>query len=177
LEALTRLGLQRGISFDLDFHTILFHGEDALVQKHYVSKRSRRQKGILAFLAQDAATRVFGYVNNRVRQDVVSVGAWLWSLVTMRSIRRDCSSPTDNARGDVIAPHFRTRFDLRSVSMSGQALPDGTDRSDSTSVALVSSIRGADDWRPKSLSKTACTAELAKVKSETLWRFQKLRTS
>ena len=45
---------QRGDSFDLDFHTIPFHGEDALVEKHYVSKRSRRQKGILAFLAQDA---------------------------------------------------------------------------------------------------------------------------
>jgi hypothetical protein len=67
-EALTRLGLQRGVSFDLDFHTIPFHGEDALVQKHYVSKRSRRQKGILAFLAQDAATRVFCYANSQLRK-------------------------------------------------------------------------------------------------------------
>src|SRR6266849_4953538 len=49
-DALTRLGLARGTSFDLDFHTIPFHGDDALVEKHYVSKRSRRQKGILAFL-------------------------------------------------------------------------------------------------------------------------------
>lgn len=68
-DAVTRLGLARGISFDLDFHTIPFHGEDALVQKHYVSKRSRRQKGILAFLAQDAATRVFCYVNGQLRKD------------------------------------------------------------------------------------------------------------
>ena len=67
-DALTRLGLQRGVSFDLDFHTIPFHGEDALVQKHYVSKRSRRQKGILAFLAQDAATRVFCYANSQLRK-------------------------------------------------------------------------------------------------------------
>jgi hypothetical protein len=67
-EALTRLGLQRGVSFDLDFHTIPFHGDDALVQKHYVSKRSRRQKGILAFLAQDAATRVFCYANSQLRK-------------------------------------------------------------------------------------------------------------
>jgi len=52
-------GLSRGHSFDLDFHTIPFHGEDALIEKHYVSKRSRRQKGILAFLAQDADSRVF----------------------------------------------------------------------------------------------------------------------
>lgn len=58
-DAMNGLGLERGGSFDLDFHTIPDHGDDALVEKHYVSKRSRRQKGILAFLAQDADTRVF----------------------------------------------------------------------------------------------------------------------
>lgn len=68
-DAVGRLGLQRGGSFDLDFHTIPFHGEDALVEKHYVSKRSRRQKGILAFLAQDAQTRVFCYANGQLRKD------------------------------------------------------------------------------------------------------------
>jgi hypothetical protein len=63
-----RLGLEWGASFDLDFHTIPFHGDDALVEKHYVSKRSRRQKGILAFLAQDADTRVFCYANGELRK-------------------------------------------------------------------------------------------------------------
>lgn len=63
------LGLERGVSFDLDFHTIPFHGEDALVEKHYVSKRSRRQKGMLAFLAQDADRRVFCYANAEIRKD------------------------------------------------------------------------------------------------------------
>jgi hypothetical protein len=63
------LGLKRGTSFDLDFHTIPFHGEDALVEKHYISKRSRRQKGMLAFLAQDAETRVFCYANGELRKD------------------------------------------------------------------------------------------------------------
>jgi hypothetical protein len=67
-DAMGALGLGRGHSFDLDFHTIPFHGEDALVEKHYVSKRSRRQKGILAFLAQDADTRVFCYANAEVRK-------------------------------------------------------------------------------------------------------------
>jgi hypothetical protein len=65
----SRLGLEWGASFDLDFHTIPFHGEDALVEKHYVSKRSRRQKGMLAFLAQDADTRVFCYANGELRKD------------------------------------------------------------------------------------------------------------
>ena len=68
-DAVSRLGLPRGHSFDLDFHTIPFHGEDALMEKHYISKRSRRQKGILAFLAQDAATRVFCYANGELRKD------------------------------------------------------------------------------------------------------------
>lgn len=67
-DAMGSLGLSRGNSFDLDFHTIPFHGEDALVEKHYVSKRSRRQKGILAFLAQDADSRVFCYANAEVRK-------------------------------------------------------------------------------------------------------------
>jgi hypothetical protein len=63
------LGLARGASLDLDFHTIPFHGQEALVEKHYVSKRSRRQKGVLAFLAQDAETRVFCYANAGVRKN------------------------------------------------------------------------------------------------------------
>lgn len=49
-EAMSGLGLKRGESFDLDFHTIPFHGEDALIQKHYISKRSRRSKGYLGIL-------------------------------------------------------------------------------------------------------------------------------
>jgi hypothetical protein len=68
-DAVSHLGLRRGTSFDLDFHTIPFHGDDALVEKHYVSKRSRRQKGMLAFLAQDAQTRVFCYANGELRKD------------------------------------------------------------------------------------------------------------
>jgi len=67
-DAVGALGLERGVSFDLDFHTIPDHGDDALVEKHYVSKRSRRQKGMLAFLAQDADTRVFCYANGQLRK-------------------------------------------------------------------------------------------------------------
>jgi hypothetical protein len=68
-DAMESIGIDRGVSFDLDFHTIPFHGEDALVEKHYVSKRSRKQKGILAFLVQDAKTRVFCYANADLRKD------------------------------------------------------------------------------------------------------------
>ncbi|MBV8269666.1 MAG: hypothetical protein JO252_25360 [Planctomycetaceae bacterium] len=68
-DAMGQIGLERGASFDLDLHTIPFHGEDAPVEKHDVSKRSRRQKGVPASLAQDADTRVFCYANGELRED------------------------------------------------------------------------------------------------------------
>jgi hypothetical protein len=43
-DALSGAGLSRGKSFDLDFHTIPYHGDDALVEKHYVSKRSAARR-------------------------------------------------------------------------------------------------------------------------------------
>jgi hypothetical protein len=67
-DALSSAGLPRGTSFDLDFHTIPHHGNDPLLEKHYVSKRSRRQKGMLAFLAHDANTRVFCYAQADIRK-------------------------------------------------------------------------------------------------------------
>ncbi|MDE2730810.1 MAG: hypothetical protein OXI38_05410, partial [Bacteroidota bacterium] len=47
--AANKLGfsLGGGDSFDLDFHTIPYHGDEALLEKHFVSKRSRQQRGIL----------------------------------------------------------------------------------------------------------------------------------
>ena len=88
LDAARRQGLKHGNSFDLDFHTIPFHGEDALVEKHYVSKRSRSQKGLLAFLAQDAETRVFCYADADLRKgeqnDQVQAFANFWKKRTGR---------------------------------------------------------------------------------------------
>ncbi len=68
-DALDRAHLARGQSFHLDFHTIPFHGAAALLEKHYVSKRSRRQKGVLAFLAQDATQQMFCYARAGIRKD------------------------------------------------------------------------------------------------------------
>jgi hypothetical protein len=68
-DAVSKLGLERGTSFNLDFHTIPFHGEDALAEKHYITKRSRRQKGVLAFLAEDSGNHVFCYGNAEIRKD------------------------------------------------------------------------------------------------------------
>src|SRR5262249_51375055 len=67
-DALGGSGLPRGASFDPDSHTIPSRGAHPLVEKHYSSKRSRRQKGVLAFLAHDAATRVFCYADAAIRK-------------------------------------------------------------------------------------------------------------
>src|SRR5262249_32206158 len=68
-QEISQIGLQRGVSFDLDFNTIPFHGEDALLQKHSISKRSRRQKGILAFLVWDGEKKHFCYANAALRKE------------------------------------------------------------------------------------------------------------
>lgn len=60
--------LGTGQSFDLDFHSIPFHGSDELLQRHYVSKRSRSQKSVLAFLVRDADSHVFAWADANVRK-------------------------------------------------------------------------------------------------------------
>lgn len=57
-----------GESFNLDFHSVPYCGEDPVVEKHYVSARSRRQPSILVFLAQDAGTHAFCYSNADLRK-------------------------------------------------------------------------------------------------------------
>ncbi len=57
-----------GRSFNLDFHSIPYFGADAFVERHYVSRRSRRQKSVLAFLAQDADTQVLCYCDADLRK-------------------------------------------------------------------------------------------------------------
>ncbi len=55
-------------SFNLDFHSISFLGEDPFVEKHYVPRRSQRRKAVLAFLAQDAEGQLFCYSNTDLRK-------------------------------------------------------------------------------------------------------------
>jgi hypothetical protein len=55
-------------SFNLDFHSVPYYGEDPQVERHYVSARSRAQPSVLAFLAQDAEGHVFCYSNADLRK-------------------------------------------------------------------------------------------------------------
>jgi hypothetical protein len=64
----TKPALFPGRSFNLDFHSVPYYGEHPVVERHYVSARSRRQPSILAFLAQDADSRTFCYSNADLRK-------------------------------------------------------------------------------------------------------------
>jgi len=60
--------LLAGQSFNLDFHSVPYYGADPVVERHYVSMRSRRQPSVLVFLAQDATGRAFCYANADLRK-------------------------------------------------------------------------------------------------------------
>jgi transposase len=57
-----------GESFNLDFHSVPYYGHSSIVERHYVSARSRRQPSVLVFLAQDARTHAFCYSNADLRK-------------------------------------------------------------------------------------------------------------
>jgi hypothetical protein len=49
--------------FDLDFHAVLHWGDDPVLEKHYVPKRSQRARSVLTFFAQDSGTHNLVYAN------------------------------------------------------------------------------------------------------------------
>ena len=55
-------------SFNLDFHSISYFGEDPFVEKHYVPRRSQKRTAVLTFFAQDAEGQVFCYSNADLRK-------------------------------------------------------------------------------------------------------------
>jgi transposase len=57
-----------GESFNLDFHSVPYYGEHPVIERHYVSMRSRSQPSVLVFLAQDAEGRAFCYSNADIRK-------------------------------------------------------------------------------------------------------------
>jgi hypothetical protein len=62
--ALRPLGLASGTEgFNLDFHAIRHHGEDTVLEKHYVPRRSQRTRAVLTFFAQDHASTEMVYAN------------------------------------------------------------------------------------------------------------------
>ena len=64
IRALRPLGLATGeAGFNCDFHAIRHHGDQAVLEKHYVPRRSQRTRAVLTFSAQDHATSDMVYSN------------------------------------------------------------------------------------------------------------------
>ena len=64
VDRLRELGMATGAAgFNLDFHAIRHHGDDAPLEKHYVPRRSQRTRSVLTFFAQDHASTEMVYAN------------------------------------------------------------------------------------------------------------------
>jgi len=64
VRALRPLGLASGTAgFNLDFHAIRHHGDDTILEKHYVPRRSQRTRAVLTFFAQDHTSAEMVYAN------------------------------------------------------------------------------------------------------------------
>jgi len=64
---LSKAALGQGpFTFNLDFHTIAFRGEDADLEKHWLAKRNRAGAAVMAFVAQEIKRRVMCYANANV---------------------------------------------------------------------------------------------------------------
>ncbi|HEX9497616.1 MAG TPA: hypothetical protein VF926_04345, partial [Mycobacterium sp.] len=67
VKALRTLGLASGTEgFNLDFHAIRHHGDDTVLEKHYVPRRSQRTRAVLTFFAQDHASTEMVYANAEI---------------------------------------------------------------------------------------------------------------
>lgn len=56
-------GLLGESGLNLDFHTIMSYGEQSILEKHYVPRRSQRTRSVLTFIAQDGEQRTILYAN------------------------------------------------------------------------------------------------------------------
>ena len=56
-------GLADGEALNLDFHAVMHWGDDPILEKHYVPRRSQRTRSVLTFFAEDAGTRTLLYAN------------------------------------------------------------------------------------------------------------------
>jgi transposase len=56
-------GLAAGEAINLDFHAVMHWGQDPVLEKHYVPRRSQRTRSVLTFFAEDATTHTLLYAN------------------------------------------------------------------------------------------------------------------
>jgi hypothetical protein len=56
-------------SFNVDFHTIPFRGEDADLERHWLAARNRAGVAVMAFVAQETQRRILCYATANVLRD------------------------------------------------------------------------------------------------------------
>ena len=56
-------GLATGEALNLDFHAVMHWGDDPVLERHYVPRRSQRTRSVLTFFAEDASTHTLLYAN------------------------------------------------------------------------------------------------------------------
>ena len=56
-------GLADGEALNLDFHAVMHWGDNPVLEKHYVPRRSQRTRSVLTFFAEDAGTHTLLYAN------------------------------------------------------------------------------------------------------------------
>jgi hypothetical protein len=67
VQQLRPLGLATGEKgFNLDFHAIRHHGNDPILEEHYVPARSQRTRSVLTFFANDHASGEMVYANAEI---------------------------------------------------------------------------------------------------------------
>jgi hypothetical protein len=75
-------GLATGEALNLDFHAVMHWGQDPVLVKHYVPRRSQRTRSVLTFFAEDAGTHTLLYANADVskatqnREVLAFAGHW-----------------------------------------------------------------------------------------------------
>jgi len=81
-------GLADGEALNLDFHAVMHWGDDPVLEKHYVPRRSQRTRSVLTFFAEDAGTHTLLYANadlSKASQNAeVTAFADHWQQVTGR---------------------------------------------------------------------------------------------
>ena len=67
VQRLRTLGLATGqAGFNLDFHAIRHHGNDPILEEHYVPARSQRTRSVLTFFANDHTSGEMVYANAEI---------------------------------------------------------------------------------------------------------------
>ena len=150
-------GLPAGSSLDLDFHTVPAHTAEEPLEKHYVSSRSRRQQGILVFLARDAEQRLFRYAHAGIPK--ADQASEILKFVTFWT-RHTGHVPTEL----VFDSQLTTHEHLAELNRQGIFFITLRRRSRKMLAAIYS--RPASDWRRITLDSLTRTFRMPRVIDE-----------